>query len=78
MTHSEALEKALAEMIADYRAMQLAPAYEVHNPSFKDMPLTQQIDAGINDWVAEGTSGHPYFGRSKDEAERIRASFGGK
>lgn len=50
-------------------------AYEVHNPSFNDMNLEEQIEHGINDWCAEGLSGHPYFGRTKEEAEKIRASF---
>jgi hypothetical protein len=50
-------------------------AYEVHNPSFSDMTLEQQIEVGVNDWCAEGVSGHPYYGQSKDEAESIRASF---
>ncbi len=48
-------------------------AYEILNPSFSDMNIEQQIDAGINDWCAEGPCGHPYFGRSKDDAEAIRA-----
>lgn len=51
-------------------------AYEVRNPSFSDMTLDQQIEAGINDWCAEGASGHPYFGQSKAEAEAIRAQYG--
>jgi hypothetical protein len=49
--------------------------YEVRNPSFSDMNLEQQIEAGINDWCAEGKSGHPYFGRTKAEAEAIRAQY---
>lgn len=56
----------------------LAAAYEVRNPSFSDMNINQQIEAGINDWCAEGTSGHPYFGRTKAEAESIRAKFGNR
>jgi hypothetical protein len=50
-------------------------AYEVRSPSFSDMNLEAQIDAGINDWCAEGASGHQYFGQSKAEAEAIRASY---
>ena len=50
-------------------------AYEVHNPSFSDIALDQQIEYGINDWCAEGKSGHPYFGRTKAEAEAIREQF---
>jgi hypothetical protein len=51
-------------------------AYEVRSPSFSDMNLQQQVDAGINDWCAEGASGHQYFGQSKAEAEAIRAQYG--
>jgi hypothetical protein len=56
--------------------MTTQPAYEVRNPSFSDMNLPQQIEAGINDWCAEGRSGHEYFGQTKAEAERIRDQFG--
>ena len=51
------------------------PAYEVHNPSFADMTLEQQIDVGINDWRADGFSDHPYFGRTKADAEEVRALY---
>jgi hypothetical protein len=54
----------------------MSQAYEVRNPSFSDMNLEQQIEAGINDWCAEGASGHQYFGQSKAEAEAIRAQYG--
>lgn len=54
---------------------QLPRAYEIHNPSFNDMTLPQQIDAGINDWCAEGKSGHPYFGQTREQAEAIRAQY---
>jgi len=47
----------------------MAKAYEIHNPSFNDMNLEQQINAGCNDWCVSGEDGHPYFGRSKIEAE---------
>ena len=50
-------------------------AYEIHNPSFGDITLDQQIEHGINDWCAEGESGHLYFGRTKAEAEAIREQF---
>ena len=50
-------------------------AYEVLNPSFSDLNLQQQIEAGINDWAAESARGHLYFGRSKAEAEAIRALY---
>ena len=49
--------------------------YEIHNPSFGDMTLEQQIEAGINDWCAVGKNGHKYFGRSKSEAVSIRYSY---
>ena len=31
----------------------MSSAYEVNNPSFSDMNLEQQIQAGVNDWLAE-------------------------
>lgn len=53
-------------------------AYEVHNPSFNDMTLEQQIQVGINDWCADGPQGHPFFGRTKAEAESIRDAYSRK
>lgn len=53
------------------------PAYEVRNPSFPDMNIEQQIEAGIADWCAEGKTGHPYFGQTKADAEATRAQFEG-
>lgn len=50
-------------------------AYEIHNPSFNDMTLDEQIEAGINDWCAEGKTGHSYFGKTAKEAESIRAQY---
>lgn len=50
----------------------MKPAYEVHNPSFNDISLDRQIQHGINDWCAEGADGHPFFGRTKAEAEQAR------
>lgn len=55
--------------------MNLKPAYEIRNPSFSDLNLEQQIEHGINDWCAEGSSGHPYFGRTQAEAEAIRTAY---
>ncbi len=53
----------------------MAKAYEVHNPSFNDMNLDQQIDAGCNDWCAESPlDSHQYFGRTAAEAETIRTT----
>ena len=51
------------------------PAYEVRDPSFSDMNLEQQVDAGCNHWCAEGFSGHLYYGETKQEAEQIRSQF---
>ena len=50
-------------------------AYECHNPSFNDLSLDQQIEYGINDWCAEGKSGHLYYGRTREQAESIRDSY---
>jgi hypothetical protein len=50
-------------------------AYEVHNPSFNDMNLEQQIEHGINDWAVESKSGHIYFGRTAQEAIDIADSY---
>ncbi len=50
-------------------------AYEVHNPSFNDMTLEQQIEVGINDWAVEGKSGHVYFGRTPQEAEVMARTY---
>ena len=50
-------------------------AYEVRNPSFSDMNLEQQIEAGINDWCAEDQAGHEFFGRTRDEAEEARCVY---
>jgi len=49
--------------------------YEVRNPSFSDMNLEQQIEAGVNDWCVEGASGHQYFGQSAAEATSIANSY---
>lgn len=56
-------------------AQKMEPAYEICNPSFPDLDLDTQIQHGINDWLAPGPNGHPYFGQSAEEAERIRASY---
>jgi hypothetical protein len=42
-------------------------AYEIHNPSFNDIPLDKQIEYGINDWAVEGKR-NTYVGRSASEA----------
>ena len=53
----------------------LSPAYEIHNPSFNDMTLEQQIAAGINDWSAEDADGHQFVGETKAKAEANRAAY---
>lgn len=53
----------------------MKPAYEIHNPSFNDLTLEQQIEYGCNDWAAEGRTGHEYVGRTKAEAESVRATY---
>jgi hypothetical protein len=53
----------------------LYPAYEVHSPSFNDLNLEQQIEYGINDWAAEDSVGHMFYGKTQQEAEQIRASY---
>ncbi len=50
-------------------------AYEIHNPSFNDMTLQQQINAGINDWCVEGFSGHKYYGHSAAAAQQNAAMY---
>lgn len=50
-------------------------AYEIHNPSFNDMNLEEQIEHGINDWAVEGESGHLYFGQTAGQAVEIARSF---
>ncbi len=50
-------------------------AYEVHNPSFNDMSLLEQIEAGINDWCVEGRSGHKYYGHTAAAAHQNAALY---
>jgi len=57
------------------RTKKMTKAYEIHNPSFNDMTLEQQIEVGINDWAVEGKSGHLYFGRTAQEALSIAQGF---
>jgi hypothetical protein len=52
-----------------------SPAYEVLNPSFRDLNIEQQIQFGINDWLAEGLNGREFFGQSKAQAEAARAAY---
>lgn len=50
-------------------------AYEVSNPSVSDLSLDEQINLGINNWCAEDSLGRPFYGRTKEEAEKIRAEY---
>lgn len=50
-------------------------AYEVRNPSFSDMNIEQQIEAGINDWCAEDEAGREFFGVTRDSAEEARLIY---
>ena len=43
-------------------------AHEVRNPSFSDMNIDQQIEAGVNDWVACDYDGREFYGQSSQEA----------
>lgn len=52
-----------------------APAYEIRNPSFSNMTLEQQIAVGVNDWEAEGRSGHLYVGETREKAEKNRSLY---
>lgn len=49
--------------------------YEVVNPSFGDMNIEQQIDAGINDWLCRDAEGHEFFGQSKSAAIEYAAIY---
>lgn len=51
------------------------PAYEVSNPSVSDLSLEDQIRFGINNWCAEDSLGRPFYGRTQEEAEKIRADY---
>jgi len=49
--------------------------YEVVNPSFRDMNIEQQIDAGINDWCARDNVGREFFGQTREEALRAASAY---
>ena len=55
--------------------MNYESAYEVSNPSVSDLSLENQIKFGINNWCAEDSLGRPFYGRTKEEAEKIRTDF---
>ena len=50
-------------------------AFEVHNPDFSDMSLSEQVEAGCNDWCVEGYSGHRYYGHSARAAMQNAALY---
>ncbi len=51
------------------------PAYEIINVSFRDIPLSDQIRYGINDWRADDSDGRDFYGSTQAEAEQIRAEY---
>lgn len=52
-------------------------AYEIHNPSFPDINLEDQISYGINDWEAEDHNDQKFVGETKAKAEANRAAYYG-
>ena len=55
--------------------MKQQAAYEILNLSFRDIPLSDQIRYGINDWRADDSAGRDFDGRTQAEAEQIRAEY---
>ncbi len=55
--------------------MKLDSAYEILNVSFRDIPLSDQIRYGINDWRADDSAGRDFYGRTQAEAEQNRADY---
>ena len=51
-------------------------AYEIHDPSFNDIPLDKQIEHGINDWAADGKR-NTYVGRTAAQAVEQLQRFEG-
>lgn len=49
--------------------------HEVHNPSFNDMTLDEQIDQGVNDWMCLDRAGRQFIGQSRKAAEKMRADY---
>lgn len=54
---------------------QVREIYEVLSPSFGDLNIDQQIQFGINDWVAVDANGREFFGRTKDDAVEYCQNF---
>lgn len=50
-------------------------AYEVRNPSIRDMPLDLQIQHGCNDWCCEDKDGNPHYGRTEQQAIQIARNW---
>jgi hypothetical protein len=55
--------------------MKLDSAYEILSVSFRDIPLSDQIRYGINDWRADDLEGRDFYGRTQSEAEQNRAEY---
>jgi hypothetical protein len=50
-------------------------AYEIRNPSFRDISLDDQIKFGINDWCCENKDGNPHYGRTEQQAIEIARNW---
>lgn len=55
--------------------MKQPPAYEIQSLSFRDIPLSDQIRYGINDWRADDSLGRDFYGRTQAEAEQNRVEY---
>jgi hypothetical protein len=55
--------------------MKQQAAYEIQSLSFRDIPLSDQIRYGINDWRADDSLGRDFYGRTHAEAEQNRAEY---
>ena len=47
------------------------PAHEVRSPDFPDMNIEDQIEAGINDWVAIDKAGRKFFDKTREGADAM-------
>ena len=55
--------------------MKQQAAYEIQSLSVRDIPLSDQIRYGINDWRADDSLGRDFYGRTQAEAEQNRAEY---
>lgn len=55
--------------------MNTHPAYEVGNPSFPYLTLKQQIEHGVNDWIAFDDQARSFYGETREKAEAARAAY---